>query len=219
MQSAKFGRIINVSSGAGLYGNFGQANYGAAKLGILGLTQTLAKEGEKHNIRVNCIVPVAESKMTATVLPKEVLDLLHPQHISPLVTYLAHDSCQPTGAIFELGGGWFSQVRWQRSRGIKLSGENSEKSSAAGEFATAEQIAANIDRIGDFSEPGVSYPLSAGDALQALASMSAESPKQERKGSESKSDEKNTSLKAKKLASDEMFNTLQRYLKESEAKY
>lgn len=76
MQQKSYGRIVNVTSGAGLYGNFGQANYAAAKMGILGLTQTLAKEGEKSNIKVNCIAPVAASRMTETVLPKNVLDML-----------------------------------------------------------------------------------------------------------------------------------------------
>lgn len=81
----------------GLYGNFGQSNYSAAKMGILGLTQTLAKEGEKSNIKVNCIAPVAASKMTETVLPPQVLEMLDPSHITPLVTYLSDESCKSTG--------------------------------------------------------------------------------------------------------------------------
>ena len=76
MQEKNYGRIINVGSGAGLYGNFGQANYSAAKMGILGLTNTLAKEGDKNNIRVNCIVPVAASRMTVSFQ----ISLLHDWH-------------------------------------------------------------------------------------------------------------------------------------------
>jgi multifunctional beta-oxidation protein len=138
MQQQKHGRIINVGSGAGLYGNFGQSSYSAAKMAILGLTNTLAIEGvilvmscnvamfnlfylhfihpptntqEKHDIRVNCVVPVAGSRMTETVLSPEMLKLLDPQHIVPIVAYLSHESTEATGSCFEVGGGWYSQVR------------------------------------------------------------------------------------------------------------
>lgn len=159
MQQKSYGRIVNVTSGAGLYGNFGQANYAAAKMGILGLTQTLAKEGEKSNIKVNCIAPVAASRMTETVLPKNVLDMLDPAYVLPMVTYLAGESCKCNGAAFELGGGWYSQVRWQRSAGIVLKDENRQSS--------AEDIAENIDKICDFGG-SPTYPTSPSDALQYM---------------------------------------------------
>ncbi len=111
MQQQNYGRIINIGSGAGLYGNFGQANYSSAKMGILGLTNTLAKEGEKHNITVNCVVPVAGSRMTETVLSADMLKELKAEHVAPIVTYLAHDSSKVTGTCFEVGGGWYSQVK------------------------------------------------------------------------------------------------------------
>jgi NAD(P)-dependent dehydrogenase (short-subunit alcohol dehydrogenase family) len=110
-----YGRIINIGSGAGLYGNFGQANYSSAKMAILGLTKTLAKEGEKHNILVNCVVPVARSKMTETVLSSEILQLLDPNQVAPIVTLLAHDEHRQTGECYEVGGGWYSKVRMVRN--------------------------------------------------------------------------------------------------------
>lgn len=110
MQQQNYGRIINIGSGAGLYGNFGQANYSSAKMGILGLTNTLAKEGEKYNIAVNCVVPVAGSRMTETVLPPDMLKELKAEQVAPIVTYLAHDSSKISGTCFEVGGGWYSQV-------------------------------------------------------------------------------------------------------------
>jgi len=91
MREQKYGRIINTASGSGLYGNFGQANYSAAKLGTHGLTQTLAKEGESRNIKVNTIAPVAATRMTETVMNKDMLEKLHPRYIVPLVVVLAHD--------------------------------------------------------------------------------------------------------------------------------
>jgi hypothetical protein len=100
-------------AGAGLYGNFGQTAYSAAKMAVVGLTQSLALEGAKYNVKVNCVVPLAASRMTETVLPAEVLERLRPSHVAPLVTYLCHDNCEPSGQTFELGGGFYSAVRWQ----------------------------------------------------------------------------------------------------------
>lgn len=117
MRQQGFGRIINTGSGSGIYGSFGQANYSTAKLGIHGLTLTLAKEGEKRNIRVNTIAPIAASRMTETVLPKEALANLDPKHIVPLVGYLAHESCEETGSLFEIAAGYIGKLRWQRSAG------------------------------------------------------------------------------------------------------
>lgn len=117
MQEKKYGRIINVTSAAGLYGNFGQTNYSAAKLGILGFTFAVAREGASKNIHANCIAPLAASRMTETVMPKEVLASLSPKYVAPLVGFLAHESCEETGQIFEVGGGWIAPLRWQRANG------------------------------------------------------------------------------------------------------
>nr|WKY18077.1 MFE1 [Schizochytrium sp.] len=117
MRKQQFGRVINVASAAGLYGNFGQANYSAAKLGILGLTKTLAREGASKNIKVNCIAPLAGSRMTATVMPQEMVDALRPEFVAPVVAYLSHDSCESSGQVYELGAGWVAELRWQRAKG------------------------------------------------------------------------------------------------------
>jgi NAD(P)-dependent dehydrogenase (short-subunit alcohol dehydrogenase family) len=120
MRKQNYGRIVNTASPAGLYGNFGQANYSAAKLGIHGLTQTLAIEGEKRNIRVNTIAPLAATRMTEGIFPAEILDVLKPEHVVPIVAYLSHDSCLETGSIMEVAGGFVARNRWQRAGGAMM---------------------------------------------------------------------------------------------------
>lgn len=117
MRDNKFGRIVMTASAAGLYGNFGQANYSAAKLGLLGLSNTLAIEGAQRNINVNTIAPVAGSRMTATVMPPELLEAFKPEFVVPLVLYLCHESTTVTGGCFEVGAGWISKIRLQRTQG------------------------------------------------------------------------------------------------------
>jgi 3-hydroxyacyl-CoA dehydrogenase/3a,7a,12a-trihydroxy-5b-cholest-24-enoyl-CoA hydratase len=117
MNDQGYGRIINTASAAGIYGNFGQANYAMAKLGIHGFTQTLALEGKKRNVVVNTIAPIAGSRMTETVLPKELLDALKPEYVSALVAKLAHESMEDGGGLYEVGGGFFAKLRWERSSG------------------------------------------------------------------------------------------------------
>jgi (3R)-3-hydroxyacyl-CoA dehydrogenase / 3a,7a,12a-trihydroxy-5b-cholest-24-enoyl-CoA hydratase / enoyl-CoA hydratase 2 len=117
MQEAGYGRILFTASAAGIYGNFGQANYAMAKLGLVGLSNTLAIEGKKKNVHVNTIAPIAGSRLTETVLPKNITDALKPEYVSPLVAYLAHESCQETGGLFEVGGGLFTKLRWERTQG------------------------------------------------------------------------------------------------------
>src|SRR5699024_472914 len=113
----KYGRIIFTTSAAGLYGNFGQANYSSAKLGLLGLANTLAIEGRKQNIHVNTIAPIAGSRLTETVMPANLLEQLKPEYVSPLVAWLCHDNCKSSGAVFEVGAGFFGKLRWQRTTG------------------------------------------------------------------------------------------------------
>ncbi len=111
MKANNFGRIIMTASGAGIYGNFGQANYSAAKLGLLGLSNTLSIEGSKYNIRCNTIAPVARSRLTQTVMPEEILDVLKPEYVAPLVLFLCHEATEETGGLFEVGGGWVGKGR------------------------------------------------------------------------------------------------------------
>ncbi len=117
MREQGYGRIVFTSSAAGIYGNFGQANYSMAKLGIVGLSSTLALEGKKRNIIVNTIAPIAGSRMTETVLPPELIEALKPEAVSPLVAYLCHESNQDTGGLYEVGGGFFAKLRWERTEG------------------------------------------------------------------------------------------------------
>lgn len=114
----KYGRIINTTSAAGIFGNFGQCNYSAAKLAQVGLTLALAREGAKCNIFSNVIAPIAASRMTATVLPPAALELLNPEWVVPLVAVLTHSSNRENGSIFEVGGGSMAKLRRERSKGI-----------------------------------------------------------------------------------------------------
>ncbi|RMB97116.1 hypothetical protein DUI87_26400 [Hirundo rustica rustica] len=124
MKNQKFGRIIMTSSAAGIYGNFGQANYSAAKLGLLGLANTIAIEGRKHNIHCNTIAPTAGSRLTQTVMPQDLVDAFKPEYVAPLVVWLCHESCAENGSLFEVGAGWIGKLRWERSLGAIVRGKN-----------------------------------------------------------------------------------------------
>ena len=169
-QNQNYGRIVNIGSAAGLYGNFGQANYSAAKMGILGLTNTLAKEGERCNIKVNCVVPIADSKMTQSVLPANILHLLDPKHVSPFVTYLAHESVDSTGGIYEVGGGYYTKVRFQRSQGVHLSNNTNNNSNDTREPCSAENIRDHFQDISNF-DTNVVYPTLPTDILRDIMSF------------------------------------------------
>ena len=109
MRAQGYGRIISTSSAAGVFGNFGQANYGAAKMGLVGFTRVLAVEGAKYNIKANAIAPLALTRMTESLLGP-LGDKLDPGLISPLVTYLASEQCEPSGRLFSVGGGRVAEV-------------------------------------------------------------------------------------------------------------
>ena len=117
MRDKQFGRVIMTSSAAGIYGNFGQANYSAMKLGLLGLSNTLAVEGRSKNIFVNTVAPVAASRLTESVLPKELFDSLKPELISPLVLWLCHESCRESDGLFEFRRRRITKLRWERTQG------------------------------------------------------------------------------------------------------
>ena len=117
MKQQGYGRIIMTSSGAGIYGNFGQANYSSAKLGLIGLSNTLAIEGGRSGIHCNVIVPVAASRLTEDILPQDVMTILKPEYIAPVVAWLCHEDCSDNGNVIESAGGWAGKYRWQRSPG------------------------------------------------------------------------------------------------------
>ncbi|KAI8588220.1 peroxisomal hydratase-dehydrogenase-epimerase [Geranomyces variabilis] len=149
MQKQGYGRIINTASAAGIYGNFGQANYAAAKLALFGFSNTLAREGEKKNIRVNTIAPLAASRMTETVMPPDMLAALKPEFVVPLVAYLVHESTEETGSIFEVGAGFVAKLRWERSKGAVFKADST---------FTPASVGAKWPQITSFDKP--QYPTS-----------------------------------------------------------
>lgn len=123
MRERGYGRIIMTASSAGLFGNFGQTNYAAAKMGLIGLSNTLAVEGAKYNIHSNVIIPIAASKLTADIIPEQLLKRLLPSYVAPVVAYLCHESCKETGGTFEASGGWVARYKLHRSRGKVYNGD------------------------------------------------------------------------------------------------
>ena len=105
-----YGRIVNTSSPAGLFGNFGQANYSTAKMGLVGFTKTLAQEGAKYNIKANAIAPVAWTRMTEDLLPADFADKLGVDQVTPLVAFLVHDTNEDSGEVYTVGGGRIAKI-------------------------------------------------------------------------------------------------------------
>jgi NAD(P)-dependent dehydrogenase (short-subunit alcohol dehydrogenase family) len=121
MKQQGHGRIVFTTSSSGLYGNFGQANYGAAKMALVGLMQTLALEGEKYNVRVNCLAPTAATRMTQDIMPPEVLACLTPESVSPGLLYLVSEQA-PTRAILCAGAGVFASAHVTLTEGLLVGG-------------------------------------------------------------------------------------------------
>lgn len=138
MRAQNYGRVVMTTSSAGLYGNFGQANYGAAKMALVGLMNTLAIEGAKNNIRVNCLAPTAATQMLEGLLPAEQLELLKPEAVSPGLLALVREDA-PTKAILGAGAGGFELSYVTLTQGVHV---------GAGDDA-AEQVVAQWDRIAD----------------------------------------------------------------------
>lgn len=145
MKKQNYGRIIMTSSNSGVYGNFGQANYSAAKLGLVGLANTVAIEGAKNNIHCNVIVPTAASRMTEGILPEILFNELKPKLIAPVVAFLCHESCDDTGAIIESAAGWATKVHFVRGKGSVLR-------TSLDENVTPEYVKAVWDKVTDMSE-------------------------------------------------------------------
>ncbi len=112
------GRVIFTTSAAGIYGNFGQANYSSAKSALLGLGKTLAVEGGRKNILVNVIAPIAGSRLTETIWPEEVLRATSPDYVVPLVVKLCSEQSKENGGVYEVGASWFAKIRVERSEGF-----------------------------------------------------------------------------------------------------
>src|SRR6185503_13680243 len=140
MKTQQYGRILMTSSSSGLYGNFGQTNYGAAKLGLVGFMNTLKLEGQKDNIKVNALAPVAGTRMTENLMPPQALEALKPEYVTPGVIYLVSEDA-PNGVIMTAGGGAFAMSQIIESPGVFL-GHND---------LTAEKVAAAWPKISDMN--------------------------------------------------------------------
>jgi NAD(P)-dependent dehydrogenase (short-subunit alcohol dehydrogenase family) len=138
MRAQKYGRIVNTTSSSGLYGNFGQSNYGAAKMALVGLMQTLSIEGAKDNIRVNCLAPTAHTQMTEGLMPQAVLDALKPAAVTPGLLYLVSEDA-PSRVILNAGAGTFERAYVTMTKGVHI-GMPAD---------AADQVAAQFEAISD----------------------------------------------------------------------
>ena len=156
MREQGYGRIINTSSASGLFGNFGQANYGAAKAGLAGLTRVLSIEGADHGIKVNAIAPIASTRMTQDILGN-LAAKVSPESVSPLVAYLAHEECSVTGHIYSVAGGRVARIFVAETYGVVLS-EN-----------TAEAVRDNLSLIDELDAERYHHPASLDDETMIIA--------------------------------------------------
>jgi NAD(P)-dependent dehydrogenase (short-subunit alcohol dehydrogenase family) len=138
MREQNYGRIVVTTSSSGLYGNFGQSNYGAAKMGVIGFMNTLKLEGQKNNVHVNAISPVAATRMTENLMPPEILERLKPEYVTPAVVFLCSEDA-PTGTILTAGAGAFACARIVETEGVYL-GEGG---------LSVEEVRDNLARITD----------------------------------------------------------------------
>jgi NAD(P)-dependent dehydrogenase (short-subunit alcohol dehydrogenase family) len=165
MREQKYGRVVMTTSSSGLFGNFGQSNYGAAKMALVGLMQTLALEGEKYDIRVNCLAPTAATAMTGGLMSQDTLDRLSPELVSPgLLALVAEDA--PTRAILCAGAGHFAQANITLTSGAFVGAGN----------GAAERVRTNWDRISDRTGdivPGYGFVQSEREVASAAANEPA----------------------------------------------
>ncbi len=159
MREQAYGRIVFITSAAGLFGNFGQANYGAAKLGVIGFMNCLKSEAANYGIMVNAVAPMAVTRLNREIIPEDLHEKLRPECVAPLVVYLCSKECEVSGHIFNAGMGYFSRTAFVTGPGVRL-GED-------GRIPTPEDVReqwAGIDALGD---------LVLDDATSALVTMAA----------------------------------------------
>ncbi|XP_013403085.1 peroxisomal multifunctional enzyme type 2 [Lingula anatina] len=188
MKKNNYGRFILTTSSSGLYGNFGQANYSAAKMGLVGMGNTMAIEGKKNNILTNTIAPMASSRMTKSVMPPPVFEALSPTYVVPLVVYLCHESCEENGGLFEVAGGWMSKLRLERTQGALVRTKDGP--------LPAESVRDSWEKICDFTD--ATYPV-AGPENTMLLMQKLEELKAEGEQNSDNSEKGLTSLIGKKI--------------------
>ncbi len=154
MRERGYGRVVMVTSSSGLYGNFGQSNYGAAKMALVGLMRTLALEGERSGVRVNALAPTAATRMTESLMPQQALDVLRPERVTPAVLYLASEQA-PNGVILAAGAGLYERAYVTLTEGVYL-GEGPD---------TPEQLAARFEAVSERTRERV--PLHGAEQTQA----------------------------------------------------
>ena len=161
MREQSYGRIVMTTSSTGLYGNFGQTNYGSAKMGVVGAMNTLAQEGAKYNIKVNTLAPTAGTRMTEGLIPPAAFEMLTPEKVTPAVLYLVSEQA-PTRTIIAAGAGCYSVVKIHETRGAYLEQEQQ----------TPEGIAANWDAISNTE--GETVPQAGFEQTVKFSGMAAE---------------------------------------------
>jgi NAD(P)-dependent dehydrogenase (short-subunit alcohol dehydrogenase family) len=157
MKEQNYGRLLFTASAAGIFGNFGQTNYGAAKMGLVGLSNVLAVEGAKNNIKSNVIAPIARTRLTEELMGK-LADLVKPELVTPLVVYLCSEQCDVTHSIYSVGGGRYARIFIGMAKGW-FAGK--------GKAVTLEDVRDNLGRIMD--EKGYIVPKSIGDEMRLVA--------------------------------------------------
>ncbi|MBS0521107.1 MAG: SDR family oxidoreductase [Proteobacteria bacterium] len=156
MRAKAYGRVVVTSSNSGIYGNFGQSNYGGAKLAVVGFMNALRLEGQKYNVFVNALAPVAATRMTDSLMTPEALEKLKPEYVSPMVAYLCSEQCQRTGEIWSAGAGYFARIEYREAPGVRIEGR----------APTLEDVEANIEKIADLTTNKI-YRTS-GEEVQAV---------------------------------------------------
>ncbi len=158
MKEQGYGRVVMTTSAAGLYGNFGQANYSAAKMGLVGFANTLKIEGAKYDVKVNTVAPLALTRLTEEIIPPDLHEKVQPEWVAPMVLYLCSESCAPSGQVFNVGGGVINRAALVQGPGVVIGGG----------LPTVEDVAANWAAI-DSLEGAEEFP----NAMAALGPIMA----------------------------------------------